>query len=220
MSHPTLSYLQIQASLEQGKSVAGSVLSDFFSKVEMISQFSWKEEVPEFLLKLEFGGEFELEGFSIEGVFEVVEIISQTIGSALVVARLKGPVVILIHQINNCWLQTPSTLSSKNGLFLTLQGTSKGLKLFRDGLKHILPDSIRVRITKDLKADWIAAPKLPKRRKEVINLAVRRGYYKTPRKCTQRELADELGVRQGTIAEHLQSAESLIIESWSEQSNS
>ena len=76
-----------------------------------------------------------------------------------------------------------------------------------------------MRITKNLKADWIAAPKLPERRKEVMDLAVKRGYYQTPRKCTQRELAEELGVRQGTIAEHLQSAESTIIMSWSEQSN-
>ena len=34
----------------------------------------------------------------------------------------------------------------------------------------------------------------------------------------QRELAEELGVRQGTVAEHLQCAESTIIMSWSEQS--
>ena len=71
-----------------------------------------------------------------------------------------------------------------------------------------------------MKADWIATPQLPERRKQVMDLAVKRGYYKTPRKCTQRELAEELGVRQGTVAEHLQSAEGLIIESWSEQSNS
>ena len=58
----------------------------------------------------------------------------------------------------------------------------------------------------------------PSERKQVMDLAVKRGYYQTPRKCTQRELAEELGVRQGTVAEHLQSAESTIIMSWSEQS--
>ena len=54
-------------------------------------------------------------------------------------------------------------------------------------------------------------------RKEVMELAVKLGYYSTPRKCTQRDLAEALGVRQGTIAEHLQSAESMIIQSWADQ---
>ncbi|MED6337879.1 MAG: helix-turn-helix domain-containing protein, partial [Candidatus Thermoplasmatota archaeon] len=36
-------------------------------------------------------------------------------------------------------------------------------------------------------------------------------------KCTQRALAEKLGVRQGTVAEHLQSAESTIIQSWADQ---
>ena len=134
------------------------------------------------------------------------------------IARLHGPILLLIHQIEECWIQTPAILSSTKGLFLTIHGTTNGLKTFRDGLKNLLPDSIKLRITKNLKADWIATPQLPQRRREVIDLAVRKGYYKMPRKCTQRELADELGVRQGTVAEHLQSAEGLIIESWSEQS--
>ncbi|MBT5735468.1 MAG: hypothetical protein HOI28_01325, partial [Euryarchaeota archaeon] len=120
---------------------------------------------------------------------------------------------------NECWIKTPTVLTNSNGLFLTIHGTTNGLKEFRDGIKNLFSDTVKMRITKDLKADWIATPQLPQRRKEVIDLAVERGYYKTPRKCTQRELADELGVRQGTVAEHLQSAEGLIIESWSAQSN-
>ena len=96
-------------------------------------------------------------------------------------------------------------------------GKCKGLKKFRDDVSDLLPPSIKIRISKDLKADWIAAPQLPNRRKEVMELAVKLGYYSTPRKCTQRDLANALGVRQGTIAEHLQSAESMIIQSWADQ---
>ena len=76
---------------------------------------------------------------------------------------------------------------------------------------------MKMRISSDTKADWVAAPQLPARRKEVIELAVSMGYYQTPRKCTQREIADALGLRQGTVAEHLQSAEGTIIQSWAEQ---
>lgn len=219
MSERMLRYLQVQVTLEQAKESPGKILTEYFSKVELISQVSWRGDIPQYLLNLEYEKETELENLSIEGIYEIIEVISRREKSALVIARFHGPILLLVHQINECWLQTPSVLSSTTGLLLTVHGTTNGLKRFRDGLKGLLPDSIKLRITKNLKADWIAAPKLPQRRKEVMNLAVKRGYYKTPRKCTQRDLADELGVRQGTIAEHLQSAEGLIIESWSEQAD-
>jgi predicted DNA binding protein len=43
------------------------------------------------------------------------------------------------------------------------------------------------------------------------------GYYNAPRKCRQRDIADSIGLKQGTVAEHLQIAESLIINAWYNQ---
>jgi hypothetical protein len=218
MVQQSLRYLQLKVTIEEAKNAPGLVLTDFFTKVELVSTVSWVGIYPEYLLNLEVKDGIELDDFSIDGIMEIIRIISNENNHALVIARLHGPILLLIHQIEECWIQTPAILSSTKGLFLTIHGTTNGLKTFRDGLKNLLPDSIKLRITKNLKADWIATPQLPQRRREVIDLAVRKGYYKMPRKCTQRELADELGVRQGTVAEHLQSAEGLIIESWSEQS--
>jgi hypothetical protein len=220
MSENILRYLQLKVTLEQARDSPGVVLTDYFTKMELISYASGIGAYPEYLINLHYSNEVpELEDFSIDGVFKVTSIISESESSALVIAQLHGPILVLIHQINECWIKTPTVLTNSNGLFLTIHGTTNGLKEFRDGIKNLFPDTVKMRITKDLKADWIATPQLPQRRKEVIDLAVERGYYKTPRECTQRELADELGVRQGTVAEHLQSAEGLIIESWSAQSN-
>jgi hypothetical protein len=220
MSENILRYLQLKVTLEQARDSPGVVLTDYFTRMELISYASGIGLYPEYLINLHYSNEVpELEDFSIDGVFKVTSIISESESSALVIAQLHGPILVLIHQINECWIKTPTFLTNSNGLFLTIHGTTNGLKEFRDGIKNLFPDTVKMRITKDLKADWIATPQLPQRRKEVIDLAVERGYYKTPRKCTQRELADELGVRQGTVAEHLQSAEGLIIESWSAQSN-
>jgi len=219
MSNQILRFLQLKVTIEQAKDAPGVIMTSFFQKMELVSPVSWSGEFPEYLMNLELNDDLELENFSIDGIFQVIKVISNSEKNALVIARFHGPILMLIHQIDECWIQTPSILSDKNGLFLTVHGTTEGLKSFRDGIKKQLPDTVKVRITKDLKADWIAAPQLPERRKQVMDLAVKRGYYKTPRKCTQRELAEELGVRQGTVAEHLQSAEGMIIESWSEQSN-
>ena len=219
MSSQVLRFLQLKVTIEQAKDAPGLVLTDFFPKIELVSPVSWSGELPEYMLNLRLSSDMELENFSIEGILEIIKVISNSDNNALVIARLNGPILKLIHQIDECWIQTPSNLSDSNGLFLTVHGTTSGLKNFRDGIKKLLPESVKVRITKNLKADWIAAPKLPERRKQVMDLAVKSGYYQTPRKCTQRELAEKLGVRQGTVAEHLQSAEGTIIMSWSEQSN-
>ena len=74
-----------------------------------------------------------------------------------------------------------------------------------------------MRISKMIIGDLIAAPELPERRHMVITTAVEKGYYDTPRKCTQKDIADMLGIKQGTVAEHLQYAESVIINSWADQ---
>tara|TARA_B100001109_G_scaffold111722_1_gene91114 strand:- start:5162 stop:5821 length:660 start_codon:yes stop_codon:yes gene_type:complete len=219
MSTQLLRYLQLKVTIEQAKDAPGLVLTNFFPKIELVSPVSWSGELPEYMLNLQLSSDMELENFSIEGILDIIKVISNSDNNALVIARLNGPILKLIHQIDECWIQTPSNLSDSNGLFLTVHGTTSGLKNFRDGIKKLLPESVKVRITKNLKADWIAAPKLPERRKQVMDLAVKCGYYQTPRKCTQRELAEKLGVRQGTVAEHLQSAEGTIIMSWSEQSN-
>ena len=219
MSTQLLRYLQLKVTIEQAKDAPGLVLTNFFPKIELVSPVSWSGELPEYMLNLQLSSDMELENFSIEGILDIIKVISNSDNNALVIARLNGPILKLIHQIDECWIHTPSNLSDSNGLFLTVHGTTSGLKNFRDGIKKLLPESVKVRITKNLKADWIAAPKLPERRKQVMDLAVKCGYYQTPRKCTQRELAEKLGVRQGTVAEHLQSAEGTIIMSWSEQSN-
>ena len=53
---------------------------------------------------------------------------------------------------------------------------------------------------------------------EIVKIAVKNGYYQSPRKCKQRDLAEILGIKQGTVAEHLQYAESSIMSSWVNQS--
>lgn len=217
MASHELRFLQIQVSLEQGQLLPGAKIMDYLTSLEYVSTISIAGDYPEYILCLRYQDEDAMEKFSNTSAFEITRIIEQRPGYSLVQAISSGPLPMLVHSIESVWLQTPSLVSGTNGLFLTVHGTTKGLKQFRDGVAELLPPSIKIRISKDLKADWIAAPQLPSRRKEVMELAVKLGYYSTPRKCTQRTLAENLGVRQGTVAEHLQSAESTIIQSWAEQ---
>ena len=193
------------------------MLMSTMDSIEFVSTVSTIGEASEYILCLRYTEKTALEDFTNNDAFELSGIIEQKEGMVLTRAYAKGPIAMLVHSNPEIWLQTPTQVTSSNGLFMTVHGTTKGLKKFRDDVSDLLPPSIKIRISKDLKADWIAAPQLPNRRKEVMELAVKLGYYSTPRKCTQRDLANALGVRQGTIAEHLQSAESMIIQSWADQ---
>ena len=217
MSAHDLRFLQIQVNLEQGKEMPAAMLMNTMDSIEFVSTVSTNGEASEYILCLKYSEPSALQEFANNEAFEFSGIIEQKEGMVLTRAFAKGPIAMLVHSNPEIWLQTPTLVTSANGLFLTVHGTTKGLKKFRDDVSGLLPPSIKIRISKDLKADWIAAPQLPNRRKEVMELAVKLGYYSTPRKCTQRDLADALGVRQGTIAEHLQSAESMIIQSWADQ---
>ena len=212
-----LRFLQIQVNLEQGKEMPAAMLMSTMDSIEFVSTVSTNGDASEYILCLKYSDYAALEEFESSEAFELSGIIEQKEGMVLTKAFAKGPVAMLVHNNPEIWLQTPTLVTSVNGLFMTVHGTTKGLKKFRDDVSDLLPPSIKIRISKDLKADWIAAPQLPNRRKEVMELAVKLGYYSTPRRCTQRDLAEALGVRQGTIAEHLQSAESMIIQSWADQ---
>jgi predicted DNA binding protein len=43
------------------------------------------------------------------------------------------------------------------------------------------------------------------------------GYYETPKKCNQTDIAEFFGLKQATVAEHLQHAENIILNSWAKQ---
>ena len=217
MASHELRFLQVQVSKEQCQSLPAAEIMEILNSLEYVSAVSTIGDSPEYILAIRYDDQSAMENFKNISQFEITRIIDEQEGYVLVQAKTLGPIPMLIHKNESVWLQTPSVVSSTNGLFMTLHGTTKGLKDFRDGIAELLPSSIKIRISKDIKADWIAAPQLPTRRKEVLELAVKLGYYSTPRKCTQRTLAENLGVRQGTVAEHLQSAESTIIQSWADQ---
>jgi hypothetical protein len=212
-----LRYLQVFVSVEQGKNLPGADLTMLFDRVSLITPDCIVTNEPCYVLQFE--GDFS-NGYEHAKETSATKLIhTYSVSDTTLIASciLTGPIPKLVHEIEGAWLQTPSTLLRSNGLMMTVLGTTEGLNEVRIGLDRMIPGDIKLRITTNVKADWVAAPHLPERRKEVIDLAVQMGYYHTPRKCTQRDIANALDVRQGTVAEHLQSAEGLIIKSWSDQ---
>lgn len=52
---------------------------------------------------------------------------------------------------------------------------------------------------------------LTDRQRQILRLAIERGYYEVPRQVTHQELADESDLSQSTVAEHLQKIEANVL---------
>ena len=214
----SLRYFQIRVSHAQAKHLPGYAITNFFNNVEMIAGTGKVGSVPSCILKVELDGtELPILDEELTGSLLIDRILEEKEGFAYLKVRTPGPIQMIVAREQDCWVVPPTYLSKKNGLFMTIQGTPKGLKKVKDNLQLLIPEKIEMRISKMIIGDLIAAPKLPERRHLVITTAVEKGYYDTPRKCTQKDIADVLGIKQGTVAEHLQYAESVIINSWADQ---
>jgi len=213
-----LKYFQLKMPVEKGSHLPGVSIMNYFTKVEYISTVNTSKIPASYIFLVEFNNPAVFDnGVNLDLSFQIEEILIQHESHAYIVAKLPGPLGSLVQGVKGCWFTAPTSLSLENGLLWTVQGTPLGLKKARDLLLKIVPGDLKMRISRTVASDWISAPRLPPRRHEVMKTAVELGYYSTPRGCTQRDIADTLGIRQGTVAEHLQSAEGSIINSWSKQ---
>ena len=131
-------------------------------------------------------------------------------------AKMTGPIPQIMSMFEDVWPISPTIFDSEK-LTLTLQGNSLGLANARKKLLDLFGDVFKISVNNNFQGQWDTAPGLPRRRKEVLETAIEMGYYNAPRKCRQRDIADSIGLKQGTVAEHLQIAESLIINAWFNQ---
>ena len=215
MDGRSLSYFQIKITYDQAQHLPGAIIIDYFPKAEMIFGLGGDRVIS----KVEFDDPKSLEACDeLKDSFEIENILLKEENFAYVIAKTPGPIQSIIARQDECWVVPPTVLSRENGFFMTVQGTPKGLKYARDQLLSSIPEELEMRISKTIDADWIFAPSLPEKRHVVMMTAVEMGYYEPTRKCTQKDLAELLGLQQGTVAEHLRHAENVIINSWAKHS--
>ena len=211
-------FFQIRILPEQGKHLPGHLITKYFTKLEMINGLGVVNSVPSCIVKVEH------EGLDIDGIANELQesliidkILLEGDNFAYLKVKTPGPIQRIIAAEDEAWIMPPTYLSRENGFFMTIHGTPNGLKRVKDKLEILVPKKMDMRISKMIIGDWMSAPNLPERRTLVIQTAVDMGYYSAPRRCNQNDIAGVLGLKQGTVAEHLQNAESVIINSWSEQ---
>ena len=143
---------------------------------------------------------------------DILEIKSLTKNSALARVILNGPIAMMFCEDNEAWWVNPTYLN-QTGLSLTIRGTRAGLTRIRERLSQLVGNGFSVK----LGAESMHSPEfrdmLPQKQRLVLDKAIEMGYYSRPRGCTQRDIANVMNIKQATVSEHLQSAESKIINS-------
>jgi DNA-binding CsgD family transcriptional regulator len=113
-------------------------------------------------------------------------------------------------ELSNIYVYPPYGIDSERGMEIRMYGLSDSIRRFVGLVKAVMPpDSISVQTFKaNGDSDYGF---LTEKQKEVLALAVRRGYYDEGSVVTLKQLADEMGIARSTIGEHLKRVESEIM---------
>lgn len=202
-----LRYMQIHISIDSGINLPGSKLINFFSKVEFLSTIEKNSKGLICYASLEFDNPDALSN-TYEGL-EIIKILSKNNSSALTKTHLTGPIARLFTDDLDCWWVTPSHLTS-SGMTLSLQGTKNSFQILRNKFSELVGNGFTVKIGQESIRKPISLKILNFKQKLVLDNAIKMGYYNRPRECTQRDIAKILNLKQSTVCEHLQLAESKI----------
>jgi len=208
MASAELRYMQISITAEAGSHLPGLALTDSFSCIEFLSHISTVDGNMRCLLRLEYEDESTLDASLVS--LDILEIIERSPTAALVEAVATGPLPRIFATLEHVWWVSPTYLT-KEGFVVTIRGTAQALRAAREGISSLLGGRYKLKLGPQSAHNAHFLELLPEKQRAVLDEAIKMGYYDRPRRCTQRAIAEALDIKQATVSEHLQSAESAII---------
>jgi plasmid maintenance system antidote protein VapI len=208
MGAADLRYMQISITPEAGGHLPGYALMKSFSSAEFLSHISTENGNMRCLVRLEYTDESALE--ETYDSLEILRVIEQNPTAALIEAVATGPLPRVFAALEHAWWVSPTYLT-KEGFVVTIRGTAQALRAAREALSNLLEGRYRMKLGAQTAHNPNFLDLLPEKQRSVLDEAIKMGYYDRPRRCTQRAIAEALDIKQATVSEHLQSAESAII---------
>jgi len=185
-------------------------LMEICESLEVLGHLSAELDGVTQLVELQINEGHALSEISDLESFEVLEIHEEDENGVLVSIRCTHPLAISAVELSNIYVHPPYGIDSKNGLEVRIVGISSSIRSFLEFVRAVMPpDTISVKTIKNgaAKDDDF----LTEKQREVLELAVRSGYYDSGSEVTLKQLADNLGVARSTIGEHLKRAESEVV---------
>ena len=185
-------------------------LMEICESLEVLGHLSAELDGVTQLVELQINEGHALSEISDLESLEVLEIHEEDENGVLVSIRCTHPLAISAVELSNIYVHPPYGIDSKNGLEVRIVGISSSIRSFLEFVRAVMPpDTISVKTIKNgaAKDDDF----LTEKQREVLELAVRSGYYDSGSEVTLKQLADNLGVARSTIGEHLKRAESEVV---------
>jgi len=208
MAGADLRYMQISITSEAGGHLPGIVLTDSFPCIEFLSHIKTENGNMRCLLRLEHDDPSVLDDSFVS--MDILRVIERSPSASLVEAIASGPLPRIFAALEHVWWVSPTYLT-KEGFVVTIRGTAQALRSAREGLSSLLGDRYKMKLGAESAHNAHFLELLPEKQRTVLDQAIKMGYYDRPRRCTQRAIAEALDIKQATVSEHLQSAESTII---------
>ena len=185
-------------------------LMEICERIEVIGHLSAEPAGVTQLVELMINEGHDLSEISELDSFEVIEKHEEDGSGVLVSIRCTHPLALSAVGLSNIYVYPPYGIDSKNGLEFRIFGISSSIRSFLEFVRTVMPpDTISVQTIKngsDKDYDF-----LTEKQREVLELAVLRGYYEDGSEVTLKQLADEIGIARSTIGEHLKRAESEVV---------
>jgi len=185
-------------------------LMEICERIEVLGHLSTESDGVTQLVELKIKEGRELSEISELNSFEVLEKHEEDESGILVSIHCSHPLAISAVELSNIYVYPPYGIDSKNGLEFRIFGISSSIRSFLEFVRTVMPpDNISVQTIKNGAEKSLDF--LTEKQREVLELAVRRGYYEDGSEVTLKQLADQLGIARSTIGEHLKRAESEVV---------
>ena len=202
----------------QSSGLPGAVIYDYFDKITFVlTDKSPEKGVFRMLARLDFIQGMEPTEVPPESGMKIIKFYHRDETTGLATVDFTGPILGTLMDIDGCWFHNQSYIGNEDGAHFTIVGTKKALSAYRKRMLALFPEDIGLKVSSSMRADFMMTPSLSRRQSEVLSAAVHMGYYDYPKRCNQSEIAEHIGISQGTVAEHLQLAESNIMSGWFRQ---
>tara|TARA_B100000029_G_scaffold45676_1_gene42116 strand:+ start:1857 stop:2501 length:645 start_codon:yes stop_codon:yes gene_type:complete len=185
-------------------------LMEICERVEVLGHLSIEDDGVIQLVEMEIKEGRKLTEISDLDSFDVLEMHEEDEDGTLASILCSHPLAKTAIELSNIYVYPPYGIDSKNGLELRIYGHSDSIRRFLGLVKAVMPpDSISVQTFRTNGSSEYEF--LTDKQREVLELAVSRGYYDDESDVTLKQLADEMGIARSTIGEHLKRAESEVM---------
>ena len=185
-------------------------MMEICQRIEVLGHLSTNPRGVTQLVELKINEGRNLSEISELESFEVLETHEEDEAGILVSILCTHPLAISALELSNIYVYPPYGIDSKNGLEFRIFGVSSSIRSFLEFVREVMPpDTISVQTVKNGSSKDLDF--LTEKQREVLELAVKRGYYEDGGEVTLKRLADELGIARSTTGEHLKRAESEVV---------